>query len=313
MATDSAEIFYDDGDIEHDAALLVERSLSNLDIWTRDLKISSINEVVANAVRRHTSEQRVLSTLQCAIRAELLPYSNVDIRRTVSSQSDATKLFINLSTSEFLSYLPYTFPIETDDKAVVPSADTSFKQLKRDIERDCFILNGAYMSGSKLGANAILTSMSSFIEDIVQECFNQSTPKMETAAFCECALRSAARTNSGGNTFQILQRCINPTTVMIIPDSKRASPLRIHISIACNVDLKQVGICCTVECSTVFSLCDRVESDKEEIFDQGCRCVEGVYRKNMFYPITYLTSRCSGFITLSESVKFIPFSIFLDK
>ena len=82
--------------------------------------------------------------------------------------------------------------------------DTNFKQLQRDIERDVVVVNGVKIMGS-LGIEEVINEICRAVNLAFSSSNMKLPPDEFKREFAISCLRKAARTNSGGNSFQALQ------------------------------------------------------------------------------------------------------------
>jgi hypothetical protein len=324
---------YGDAELERDAALFLSMSVADFDMWSRDLRFMASDEDLVLAINdRYTSPLRALSTLQCVVRAEQSIYAHAHTSAPASStrgteigagvEAEACAHAQAVGLDGFVASLPHTALLSSRGqgapKTVSSKADSSFKQLKRDVERDCFVFNGTYMSGSLLGIDAIINSMTDQLDFFVRECGVPCFSKQQSKLICEKILRTACRTNSGGTTFQTLQEAL-AASALIIPDSRRASPLHIVISIgdsnsnisvsSLSQDVTSWGVVCKVACLTVFSLSPQSDSPDMDSMDdlveeQPRVCIEGVYENILFFDLQEQRTDTNKLVSLSECVKF---------
>ena len=80
----------------------------------------------------------------------------------------------------------------------------SQKQLQRDIERDSLIINGVKIGGS-IGLDEVIAEIGRAIDTVFSSSQLPPLPADIKNEFSLASLRKAARTNSGGQSFQALQ------------------------------------------------------------------------------------------------------------
>jgi len=105
--------------------------------------------------------------------------------------------------------LPLRLP-STESQDNLSIKDTNFKQLQRDIERDVIVVNGIKILGS-LGIEEVINEIIKAIDIAFSSCQLKLPPADFKREFAIACLKKAARTNSGGNSFQALQvlkKCI---------------------------------------------------------------------------------------------------------
>lgn len=163
------------------------------------------------------------------------------------------------SLVDFLDSLPLTVP-STEEQEQASSKDGSLKQLQRDIERDCLFINGVQIIGS-IGLDEVIAEMGRTIDTAFATCHLPPLPEEVRNEFSLSSLRKAARTNSGGQSFQALQSII-PSSHQLVPLSSLASPLRILISLGSqkgrankvSTTHSLIGLIAIIQTTTVFSI-----------------------------------------------------------
>ena len=138
----------------------------------------------------------------------------------------------------------------------------SQKQLRRDVERDTFKVNGNFLIGSEEGLEGICSVIIQCCNEVLSQCCLQLLDKDVEVTFAHEVLAKASRTHSGGIAYQCIQYMIKPDNIVIVPVSTLAKPLKINISVGSFIDSDTVcygpdnrwGLVCAVECSTFFSL-----------------------------------------------------------
>jgi hypothetical protein len=110
--------------------------------------------------------------------------------------------------------------------------DSRAIQIARDVERDTFDINGCIMRGS-LGFTVIRDAL---VDHLVSHSRAVSwwspPPSSQLSDFATLILRAANRTESGGHSFEVIQRIIGrlDPDIIIVPDSAAAEPLKISTS-----------------------------------------------------------------------------------
>lgn len=283
---------YSDDDVAHDAELMMRvTDCGQISIWSGQFcntatKLQKHRDFRCNGIEAEMSRVRLLSGMSAVIRAGRAAYDFGSVDRSV--RASATPLAVQAAQTFFTS-LPAIYTLDHKGADSLSSSDGSFKQLKRDVERDSFIINDTFMSGPRVGTEFILCNISDLVNFFLSESSVAHFSKNNLKALSEYVLRVACRTNSGGATFLTLQKIIDPTTAMILPDSRRAAPLRIDIylgdrySSCCGGaerNIFEYGIVLSVKCSTSFLL-EPCDADSEPSYSNS-NAVDGVYENISF-------------------------------
>jgi hypothetical protein len=215
----------------------------------------------------YSSRMNTTTSRQDVAKDNSIPESKLQEKlRQCDLQEISLKLPLSLDVSE-LNDMPGSISI-----ALASSKDTSMKQLRKDCERDKFVINGISVNGSEKGLEGICDCISQSSNKVLSQCCLSPIEKSLENEIAFEILRKASRTNSGGIAFQCLQYLINPDSVVIVPVSTLAKPLRISISVGSFTDsLKKSkskdrwGLVCRVECSTYFNLKDSLHMEALEL------------------------------------------------
>jgi hypothetical protein len=124
----------------------------------------------------------------------------IDLREMLRGLLEKHSLLHTNDSSVFFSTLPISIPSSIDGEKML----MSMKQLQRDIERDLLIVNGAKIKGS-IGIDSVLEEMGKIVDSVFAACQLPPLPAEVKSNFSIACLRKAARTNSGGQSFQALQ------------------------------------------------------------------------------------------------------------
>lgn len=190
-----------------------------------------------SAIQKDNANRRQFHDLDLVCALGLLPIS-VDVSEINSSASGS--LFAQPTSSERLS----------------------IKQLRKDVERDRFTLNGVPLIGSELKLEGIISAIVQCCRRALLQCVVR--PMTETAGhdLAVQILTKASRTNSGGIAYQCLHYLIKPSSIIITPLSNLAKPLNISIiagsfsetTVGNSVPDDNWGLISRVDCSTFFSI-----------------------------------------------------------
>ena len=213
-----------------------------------------------------------------------------DADGTKEEDSNVPRQFSDLG--ELVKSLPYAIP-SIDEVDHASRKDSSVKQLQRDIERDSLIINGVKLAGS-VGLDEVLSEMSRTIDAVFSTCQLPPLPAELKTEFSLVSLRKAARTNSGGQSFQALQNIV-PITHQLVPQSSLASPLRILITLGSCSDksmissthsssnFPKIGLIGIVQAATVFSL-EQVDHQSAVQYSDHSVSVSVLYENTVFVP-----------------------------
>lgn len=174
-------------------------------------------------------------------------------KQTVSSIVDILPL--KVSASESLS----------EDMLV---AESSLKQLKKDIERDRLIVNGKVVVGSEAKLQGCMDVISDVIDSALLECALPLLSQEGKDILVFCLLRNLARTHSGGVTFQALHAALDVDATLIVPVSASARPLRVLVSVGAYPTNKAWKLAASLRSPLAASI---VEED-EEVYEWGLKC-----------------------------------------
>lgn len=315
-----SELEFSRSSIDADAAMIMRMSDgSTFDVWSRrfanscDLKPKrNVNGDLDSMVKCYCTNVRLITALAQKIRAEHATFTSAHRKKSSPAPTEpenSSRCPLH-SFESFFSHLPYVSGLATGQQECLSSADVSYKQLKRDVERDSFILNGSYLSGARLGTEQILIAMGSLVQLFSLEAFGTAVPQSTLISLCQRILRTACRTNSGGATFLKLQESVDTSATLIVPDSKCAAPLQIHISVGnsdvCTKGASETvsqGIICMVQCATSFSLCTGNHEDNSSRTCTDSK-IEGFYECVLFYDVSSAARTSDPVSTLKESVTF---------
>eukprot|EP01138_Halocafeteria_seosinensis_P008985 gb/GECG01009184.1/.p1 GENE.gb/GECG01009184.1/~~gb/GECG01009184.1/.p1 ORF type:complete len:446 (+),score=51.67 gb/GECG01009184.1/:1-1338(+) len=158
--------------------------------------------------------------------------------------------------------------------------DNSDQQLRRDIERDEFQINGSHVSGGTVHFEGVVTTLKDTIESVLCIFYNQQIndrPNMDSLV--REILRIANRTKSGGDSFDSANRLfINSDHFCLMPDSVAAPPIRIHVDFGPTEFFDQEpmwtgGLRFSIECITVYRV-GQID-DPEETNEDASEYVRG--------------------------------------
>ena len=191
-------------------------------------------------------------------------------RETKDIRGSVLKEHQNRTLKDVIPLLPLSLEVSEINSAgstssmhlAASSGKISLKQLRRDVERDTFKLNGTSLIGSEKGLEGICSAIVRCCNEVLSKCCLRSLDKDVETDIAHEVLAKASRTHSGGIAYQCLQYIIKPDDIVIVPLSTLAKPLNINISISSYADSDTVqlesdnrwGLVCAVECSTFFTL-----------------------------------------------------------
>lgn len=288
MSAYSEEDLLSDADIMASMCSTENFGLSMPELSTAVSQGYAVNDSISmfRLIQQHSDSIRFLTFAEQSIHAESTKSSfyndilNDDgtFRISVSGQNGSSadresKLqgnFVRKDLALILPLLPLSIDVSeinnsaiADIFAVSSSSDRiSLKQLRKDVERDRFLVNGAPVIGSQAGLEGVSsTIVECCSRALVRCCLRPVDRALENDIAVE-VLSKASRTNSGGIAFQCLSYLIEPSSVVIIPVSTLAKPLSISISVGSFADYtdgsvngdNKWGLICRVECSTFFTL-----------------------------------------------------------
>lgn len=124
----------------------------------------------------------------------------IELREGLRGYLDKHSLLHTHDASVFISSLPVSIPSSSEGEKCV----LSMKQLRRDIERDVIVINGVKMLGSA-GLEAVVEDIGKAVDYAFSSSQRVTLSDESKRAFSLACLGKAARTNSGGQSFQALQ------------------------------------------------------------------------------------------------------------
>mmetsp|Transcript_10959 Transcript_10959/g.10595 ORF Transcript_10959/g.10595 Transcript_10959/m.10595 type:complete len:360 (+) Transcript_10959:61-1140(+) len=197
------------------------------------------------------------------------------------------------------------------------SKDAGLKQLRRDVERDKFVINDVQLNGSEKHLEGICDNLVQCCNSALLKCCLLPISKEVENHIAYEVLQKACRTNSGGIAYQCLQYLIDSSSVVIVPVSTLAQPLSINVSIGSYKDSTnhcehpypelpgygeddRWGLICRVECSTFFKLerpVDEVDSQvslsESLIFHESEDLIVQILYENEICFDVNICSKCS--------------------
>lgn len=196
--------------------------------------------------------------LQNHAREDRLAVENIEmIARTVaSSTSQADYISIVASLAPSACVVPLSWLHDASTAATL--RDSSLLQLRRDVERDRFVVNGVHCLGSRGLESVLLTVLHSvqhqaraaFCSAVTDPRAAEGAPDTTVplkdlfgekdaipprlAAAVVGIVRACNRTVSGGDSYDALMRLLLPTRddlVIIVPNSAAATPISIQVGL----------------------------------------------------------------------------------
>jgi hypothetical protein len=242
--------------------------------------------IVFNLVQQHLECVRFLAFADSTLRAESGKSSQYNmVMRTkpahqlnsgregsISRNVQHQKLgeYHNRDLKDIISELPISLEVSEINSSSTgrifnspaTSVKVSLKQLRKDVERDRFVINGVPLLGSEKGLEGVSNAITECCVRALAQCCLQPMEKGVEDLIAIEVLSKASRTNSGGVAYQCLHYLVKPTSINIVPVSTLAKPLNINISVGSFVDSKASGngqhnnwgLICRVDCSTFFTL-----------------------------------------------------------
>lgn len=242
--------------------------------------------IVFNLAQQHSECLRFLAFADSTLRAESGKSSqyNMVMRTKPVVQFDSGSLgsasrngqlqkhgeYHNRELKDIISELPISLDVSEINSSSTgrifnssaSSVKVSLKQLRKDVERDRFIINGVPLLGSEKGLEGVSSAITECCIRALAQCCLQPMEKGVEDLIAVEVLSKASRTNSGGIAYQCLHYLIKPTSINIVPVSTLAKPLNINISVGSFIDSKASsigqhnnwGLICHVDCSTFFTL-----------------------------------------------------------
>lgn len=208
---------------------------------------------------------------------------------------------IDSNKSGALSILPAVKLLHTE------SEEAQWKQLKKDIERDRLLVNSIRLVGAAEGLDNVLQKLEDICTQLLTDCYLTHPPIEALNSLCKCALQKAARTHSGGIAFQALQNSIDPSTMMLIPQSSVTPPLKINVfigrlpSTVKSTELRsKVGLICQVQSESIYQVSKRVDLNTD---------VSAESSSNVDTDHNKMTPLCSGLLDKIVSVMYEDYAM----
>ena len=126
--------------------------------------------------------------------------SLIESREGIRGFLEKHSLLLSHDTSVFISSLPISIPSSHEGEKL----SLTMKQLQRDIERDVIVVNGIKILGS-IGIEEVINEICKAVDIAFSSCQLKEALGELKREFAIACLKKAARTNSGGNSFQALQ------------------------------------------------------------------------------------------------------------
>lgn len=188
--------------------------------------------------------------------------------RSTTPQNETEQIFRRFSSvsqgvtgevNGIVCSLPHVINLGSISSIIEPSTieDSSFKQLKKDIERDKLLINGNLYIGANGGIDGAIDFFQTTIEKLIYELAALRPDKSVIRSFGLSCLKLASRTNSGGIAFHMIQTVLIKDKYSLVPVSSLATPLLIRLSgipIESGDGTTSISIRCDVECSTYFQI-----------------------------------------------------------
>ena len=145
--------------------------------------------------------------------------------------------------------------------AVASGSKLDEKQAQKDVERDAVCINGCCFRGSNHGYLGVIDG----IKDAVSSCLGalyDEAPHDRVEEFAKVLLSVSNRTNSGGDTYDVVDRLVkHPDFSIIVPDSSSANPIEIEISCGKVPGSSSWGILASVCAPTCYSVRNSLDAE----------------------------------------------------
>ena len=246
-------ITYSKEELRSDAALYLKHTMGKLNMWNRDFEFDSSDESLSETASKLSEHAKCLRSLhfsKCCLEIERSRWgyiatstTAVDISTTgdisaCTADSNSSPFGVKYGSSQrqpvsigqFIKSLPQTVNV-IDRISASTIKDAAIKQIKKDVERDSFIINGTPVSGAKLGLDGVSQMISDFIVKLLDSLSLQIIPEPDLSRICIEILRTASRTNSGGIVLDVLNELLDMSNTSVVPNSKLSSAADIEISV----------------------------------------------------------------------------------
>ena len=283
-------------DIAADAVLFLNNKITCFDATTR--KFSAVDQSEANSVacaRLINSYASLLRIIKFGIVVGSAELSFWDY----PNQSQSHNLLNELAPSTresltvFLDTLPRIVNI-IDTRSATTVKDSSFKQIKKDIERDSIVVNSICLRGSVVGVDFIKCAIRDYISSLVHDANLARLPSFVIEGLCHSILQASSRTNCGGAVFEALIRVLDTASALIVPIALKSTPATVHISFgrsfeASESNEQEWGLLVSVKCSTAFSVSEVSQSEITDLHISGtytCVLFLKLYLPQEIFPET---------------------------
>jgi hypothetical protein len=128
----------------------------------------------------------------------------IELREGLRVYLEKHSLLLSHDASVFISSLPISILSSQEGE----KQSLTYKQMQRDIERDVVVINGVKILGS-IGIENVINEICKTVDISFNRNEIKLIPDATKRDFVVACLGKAARTNSGGNSFQALQVKIN--------------------------------------------------------------------------------------------------------
>lgn len=250
----ASSLLYTEDDIEQDTLLYFneEVDLSSYSVISTTEENSSqgidrdtlVEDDLDKLILDHFKQLRCLKFAKSAVEAEVKRCQRISSATQRYSRPRRDSWEMVESTVQFNQNDPqlpsssFSFPMNiplSNIRASHAPENTSFearaKQLKKDLERDRLLLNNQRLIGAAIGMAGIMSRVSTLLDELLAEKALPLLPADIKDTLCYEILFKSSRTHSGALAFHALQNLIDQQTMMLLPQSSIAPPIKIQISL----------------------------------------------------------------------------------
>lgn len=149
------------------------------------------------------------------------------------------------------------------------SREARLRQLKKDVERDRFLLNSRRVIGAAVGLTGVLEEMSTTFDSLLREKALPLLPSHIVEELSFEILFKSSRTHSGALAFYALQNLIDCNSLMLLPQSSITPPIKIKVSLdsipsSSRHKQGEWGIVAKITCEFIYAVQPRDEMSLSE-------------------------------------------------
>lgn len=316
--TDSQSAIIED-DIENDTQLWLREEV--------DFSNFFINKAVSNgayddddlmqevelSVQKHFEKLRFAQFSAASLEGELIRCHHLQSEKLIYPEkinfATEPNQFVDLKSSGKITF-PFIIPLSeiiSQNSPENSSVEARLRQLKKDLERDKFLINNNRVIGAGLGMSGILDILSAIYDHLTTE---ESLPLLQNPLKEDLSheiLFKASRTHSGALVYHALQNLIDSDSSMLLPNSSVVPPIKINISLDKinhhSLTKGQWGIVAKISSEFIYSI------QKKEDFSPDLPNRETERNENFKFGSLYT---CQSIHMLYEDIVSCPINLSVD-